>query len=196
MFLEHLKRRKAKNVLSKGWRFVYNVIQTTPNPHINVSLGIRGDKLKDYEPQFHSTSCYSFYRKGFLEVEDVMANQVPFNTWMPLLQAMYKAYKAGGEIYFHLDGLDLTALYTKMHGHFNGGTLTELRFLIEKKLFQKPDGTNFVEFKMNGNNLTLAKQLELDDAIAEWKNKVASKDIYTNFSRLFKFWTPLSNYGW
>ncbi len=174
-----VRNTHSKGFYFKTWRYVLHM-KSSPSL-INVSLGMRDHGLVNFAKKLNSTSMNDFYTRGFISNPNLSNIKDP-KEWLPLvLQAVKKSYDQGGKIYFHLDGLDIKALYQEMHPNFNGGTITELRCMIDNKLIDK----GFVEFRLGYDTLNMNELQDLENAILKYRNLQKEKPQIGSFKGAF-----------
>jgi len=151
----------------RAWRYVL-FMDMNPN-HINISLGLaNGVELSRSAKKLKSTYYGDFYTRGFIKTDGIVGEN-NLSIWFPLVaQTIKKSYDNGGKIYFHMDGIDIDALYDLNHVDFDGGTMTELRYLIDNGLIEK----GRVEFRLGDDILPQSQQIQLNNAIERHKNNV------------------------
>ncbi|WP_299432841.1 hypothetical protein [uncultured Aquimarina sp.] len=164
----------------KTWRFVIHMKQSPSL--INISLGSRQAPLQSYAGNLNSTSFSDFFTRGFISVEGI-SNMTDPKDWLPLVgKTLKKSYDHGGKIYFHTDLItDLRALYDPNNPFFNGGTITELRYLVDNGLFDK----GLIEFRLGYDQLSVSKIKELEESIDKYKKLVIENPDIGSFKDAF-----------
>ena len=164
----------------KTWRYV--IFMSKPNPPISISLGSRKADIQKYARSVNSTSFKDFFLRGFISNDRFLEMEL-WQDWLPLVaKAINKSFKNGGKIYYHLDLIDdVRALYDSSSPFFKGGTITELRYLIDNNLYD----LGKVEFRLENNILSGDRLKELEDAIQAYKN--SNNKIQGTFTGMFGY---------
>ncbi|MEW7291730.1 hypothetical protein [Aquimarina sp. 2304DJ70-9] len=164
----------------KDWRFVF--FMNKSNPPINISLGVRSSSLKSYADKLYSTSFSDFYTRGFISTEGITL-MTDIEDWLKLVaQSIKKSHDRGGKIFFHTDDLtDFKALYDTSSEFFKGGTITELRYLVDNGLVDK----RLVEFRLGEESLSAPKLKEIEEAIENYKQLIIDNPEMGSFKGMF-----------
>ncbi len=149
----------------KDFRYVYFINQK--NSRINVSLGSRQGPAGNAASQLGSTIWNKLWTHGFMSTENI-ENLTQIDQWLPLVaRSIQKSVGRGGKIFYHTDLIDdFTALYDNTNSFFGGGTITELRYLIDAGLFDTPGK---VEFRLGEEILSGQRLADLKAAVTTYK---------------------------
>lgn len=183
-FLSFSKDGEWKKMM-RCWSWTANMRRS--NPKINVLLGSRQGGLPAYTTRLKASYFEDFHRYGLIiEPDEPIRNMKDKNKWLPhVSKAIKRSYDNGGKVFFQLNQLDnLDALYNPKSNFFSGGTLTEIRYVVDNGLWDK----GLVKFWLGEREVTASKLLEIEDAINKWK-------IYRDSNptkRSFKNWGGIS----
>ena len=136
------------------------------NPKINIMLGVKSSSLKSNGDALNATIYRNFYAHGFVGETDIITTS-DYAIWMPLVaETIKKSRDNGGKIFIQLEDLtDISALYNKNSPYYNGGTVTEIRYIVDNGLWDN----GFAEFRLGKNRLSDDMQKEMNEAINKWK---------------------------
>ncbi|WP_299462067.1 hypothetical protein [uncultured Microscilla sp.] len=181
-WLDFAKSSKVR-MYFRAQRFV--MFMNKPNPPISVSLGSREADIPYFAKALNSTSFHDFYLRGFITRDDLLQLS-KLDDWLPLVaKSVKKSYDRGGTIYYHLDLLtDFKALYDRKSPNHKGGSITELRYLIDNGLCDK----GVVHFRLGYNPLPANKAKDLNDAINKYKKFVAKDPDKRSFRGKFNIY--------
>lgn len=142
----------------------------------DISLGAK-NYVKKAAKATNSVSYHHMFIKGFTQHE-IRLNG-PMKDWLPgVQQAISTAVSNGGKINFHFDSLtDLSAVFDKTNTNFLGGSMTELRYLIDS------DNISNTTFYNNmGGEVSESILNQLETAIKTYKER-SKTDYYDNIPR-------------
>ncbi len=157
------KAVKGSKIFAAQWQLKKHIDK---GGSFDINLGLR-EIIYD-RPGINFTN---FVQKGFTS-HRIQASG-PMRDWFPgVAQSINTIIAHGGRIKFHLDGLDLNALYNFKNVNFDKRTITELQWLIGKDLLKH------VDFMID--NAPASKELmgKLDDAIKLFRESDTFKKTF------------------